>query len=208
MNRDIKKEEGFTLMEVIIVIAILAILAAVAIPTITGYIEKARQTADLQTASNIIRAAQVAMADPQSGVPSDTLVEILWNTGPETAPASRLGTILMRYPLEGGRNSVLKSEPGVKCLGRNDQTEAQKEHFNKMLLETLRVEAEEYTDWGARGYIGKLGEAKSKVGQSTSFVVHLNSTTGEVALASYRTAKDSNVWIDEIGVGDFVLRAP
>lgn len=39
---------GFTLVELIVVIAILAILAGVAIPVYSGYIEKANQAADLQ----------------------------------------------------------------------------------------------------------------------------------------------------------------
>ncbi len=206
MKKKFKQNKGFTLMEIIVVIAIVAILAAVAIPTILGYIEKARQVADLQVASNIIRATQIAAMDPKSGIPPNTLVEVLWNTGPETQPASRRGTILVRYPGEGGRVSVLKGT--IPNLLRTDQTAAQKEHFNVLLLETLRVEAEPYTDWGASGFIGDLGEAKSKAGQSASFVIHMNSSTGEVALASYHTAANPDFWIDEIGVGDFVHKAP
>ncbi len=206
MFRRKNNRNGFTLMEIIIVIAIIAILAVIAIPTVTGYVEEAKQIADLQMASNIITAAQIAMASPGSGIPPNTLVEILWNTGPETQPANRRGTILMRYPDTGGRVSVLKGT--VNSLKPTDQSPAQKEHFNTLLLEPFNVDVVPYTDFGASGYFGMLGEAKSKAGQSTSFVIHLNSTTGEVALASHGTAADSNIWIDEIGVGDYILRAP
>ena len=41
-------KKGFTLTELIVVIAVIAILAAVLIPTLTGYIEKARVSADNQ----------------------------------------------------------------------------------------------------------------------------------------------------------------
>ena len=45
-------KKGFTIVELVIVIAVIAILAAVLIPTFTGVIEKANQSAVLQAAKN------------------------------------------------------------------------------------------------------------------------------------------------------------
>ncbi len=198
--------KGFTLVELIIVVAIIAVLAAVLAPQYLQYVERARQSNDLQIATSLIRATQVAIADPKSGIPSDRLVEVLWNTGPEVAPESAVGTLLIRYPDDGGRVSVLKGT--VPSLKSSDQTDAEKEHFNKLILEIMGVVPEPYTDWGAQGFYGMMGDAQSEAGNSTSFVIHVNSSNGQVALASYSTASDSNVWIDEIGLNDSVLRAP
>ena len=53
-----KKNGGFTLVELIVVIAILAILAGVAVPAYTGYIAKAKQSADMQVLSSVNTAVQ------------------------------------------------------------------------------------------------------------------------------------------------------
>ena len=43
MFKKLKDKKGFTLVELIVVLVILAILAALLIPALTGYIDKANQ---------------------------------------------------------------------------------------------------------------------------------------------------------------------
>ena len=57
-----KKNGGFTLVELIVVIAILAILAGVAIPAYSGYIEKANATADITALAAVSTAAMANYA--------------------------------------------------------------------------------------------------------------------------------------------------
>ena len=57
-----KKNGGFTLVELIVVIAILAILAGVAIPAYSGYITKAQDAAVITKLDAIQTAAQAANA--------------------------------------------------------------------------------------------------------------------------------------------------
>ena len=45
--RKIKNSKGFTLMEMLIVVAIIAVLVAIMIPTMTSALEKSREAADL-----------------------------------------------------------------------------------------------------------------------------------------------------------------
>lgn len=49
-------KSGFTLVELIVVIAILGILAGIAVPTYSGYIKKAKQAGDLQILSSVATA--------------------------------------------------------------------------------------------------------------------------------------------------------
>ena len=45
--KKLKNSKGFTLMEMLIVVAIIAILVAIAIPTFTNQLEKAREATDM-----------------------------------------------------------------------------------------------------------------------------------------------------------------
>ena len=60
------KKKGFTLVELIVVLVILAILAALLIPTLTGYINKAKEKSIIAETRQVVMAAQT-IADEQYG---------------------------------------------------------------------------------------------------------------------------------------------
>ena len=58
-----KSNKGFSLVELIVVIAIMAIIAGVAIPVYSGYITKANEGADENLFGEVEHAAQIIVAD-------------------------------------------------------------------------------------------------------------------------------------------------
>lgn len=73
--------KGFSLVELIVVIAIMAALMAILAPKYIQYVEKTRQQADKTAVSEVIHAAELAMADEDvytevTGRTDDTVVTI------------------------------------------------------------------------------------------------------------------------------------
>lgn len=65
-KKNLSKNKGFTLVELIVVLVILAILAAILVPTLLGYIDKARSEKDFATAQSV-RVATQAQIDELYG---------------------------------------------------------------------------------------------------------------------------------------------
>ena len=67
-----KNNKGFTLMEMLIVVAIIAILVAIAIPSFTTQLEKAREAADIANIRSAYAEAMVKYLDGQEGVATES----------------------------------------------------------------------------------------------------------------------------------------
>ena len=68
MKKVLKNKKGFTLTEMIVVIAIIGILAGVLIPAITGYIKRAQQNAAYQQAESILSVYQNWETELEAGL--------------------------------------------------------------------------------------------------------------------------------------------
>lgn len=61
-----KNNKGFSLVELIIVIAIMAILAGALAPALIKYINKSRRSTDIQNADTLRTSVQTAMSNPDA----------------------------------------------------------------------------------------------------------------------------------------------
>lgn len=95
-----KKEmnnKGFSLVELIIVIAIMAILVVVLAPQYLKYVEKSRVSSDAQTAVEFESALSVLASDPDITLDTSKTYSVTSNTS---------GAITISDPLKDAFNSV------------------------------------------------------------------------------------------------------
>ncbi|HEX2939194.1 MAG TPA: prepilin-type N-terminal cleavage/methylation domain-containing protein [Ruminiclostridium sp.] len=89
MKNSLKKKtnkKGFTLVELVMVVALIAILAAIAVPTVSNVIDTANKNVDLSNAQTIELTLKTADAEIKSGIQKDltsssTVVDVLAKYG-------------------------------------------------------------------------------------------------------------------------------
>lgn len=67
-----KDNKGFSLVELIVVIAIMVVLVAVLGSTILGYVEKSKYSKDIQALDSVKTAVSTYVADPKCNYANDT----------------------------------------------------------------------------------------------------------------------------------------
>ena len=115
-----KDKKGFTLMEMLIVVAIIAILIAIMIPTFNAQLEKAREAAD---AANIRAAYAEVMVKYLDTNPTEALTESVtlqqaqdgWKTPGIADSIAKLGTVT-GTPSAKGTCTITVSTEGTATI--------------------------------------------------------------------------------------------
>ncbi len=178
-------QAGFTLVELIIVVAIIAVLATVLAPQYLQYVERSRESNDLQVAAQLMDAAQIAISDPNNDVPSGIIYEIAWSTNGQH---SYDGSVLVRSPRVP---SPLAPVPSAYTDSRG--AAAVDEAISKIMGAdtTTTPNPSSYVDL----YHGSIPDGQSSIAGKVDFIFHINTSTGEIALAN-----ESKKWASEMGL--------
>jgi type IV pilus assembly protein PilA len=110
--------KGFSLVELIIVIAIMAALIAIIAPQYLKYVEKSRVQADETTAAEILSATKVAASDPAVNLLAGDY-KVAWNGGSSvtvTAPSDDDGTFSTAV------TGAIGATPAIKSTTHKSQT--------------------------------------------------------------------------------------
>lgn len=122
MRKEKMNNKGFSLVELIIVIAIMAILIVVLAPQYLKYVEKSRNSTDVSNATEMVTAMQVYAADP------DVAATDAFPAGDFTITVNSTGTTssidaCKKAFFAAGMSSAVDKDPGTTCVSKTNWTE-------------------------------------------------------------------------------------
>ncbi|HHF3063954.1 TPA: type IV pilin protein [Vibrio diabolicus] len=121
-NSKQKKQKGFTLIELMIVVAVIGVLAAIAIPQYQNYVKKSEAAAGLATLRSLTTNIDTFIADTGS-FPTDADASAL---GAAT-DMNKLGTIAFADSGASGATATFTFDGAASALANTDTVELSKD---------------------------------------------------------------------------------
>ncbi len=116
------KRAGFTLIELIVVLAILAVLAGIAVPSMVGWVDRARESQVLLEARNAYISLETLVAeasiekDVSQIVTEDIDEEVLWEMAGITDDQ-----VILEFQVEEGEITEFRYEKGGRAAVLGDE---------------------------------------------------------------------------------------
>jgi type IV pilus assembly protein PilA len=162
-------QQGFTLIELMIVVAIIGILAAIAIPAYTDYTVRSKVTEGINLAGSVETA--IADAWQTSDLPGLVNLATYWNTTNPFTPTKYVTNITIS-PINGAIKVIYTGAPsGIAQFGANAYTIYLQPNINKNAL--------------VAGAIGNIDWACASVTNQTATANQLTVTTNGTMPAKY-----------------------
>ncbi|MBL0610673.1 prepilin-type N-terminal cleavage/methylation domain-containing protein [Aeromonas jandaei] len=124
-----KKQSGFTLIELMIVVAIVAILAAVALPAYQNYTKKARFTEVIAATGALKTAVELCFADKNDLTVCDS--------GSEGIPAAQSGAVGLVASLDVANGQITATAVSSDGLNGEDYILGPTANGNKLTWATV-----------------------------------------------------------------------
>ena len=109
-----KEEDGFTLVELIVVVVIIGILSSISVPYLKGYILKARQSAAISYVDFVLQKAQIYMMSNGSWPKS-------WSEIGDNPNGSLQSCTKYRSRCNGNERVIVRGQYLISFYSRSDQ---------------------------------------------------------------------------------------
>ncbi len=185
------QNKGFTLVELIIVVAIIAVLAAVLAPQYLKYVERSRQANDAQIAASIMDAAEVAINDPKNRAPAGETYRVIWFTN--TTP--------LAYGWGGSFDNTgsTRSTLGAIAVGPGEGSSQHNFWLSDGSGWSTQFVQEDVTRvmglWNTQRSDAGVVAAESAIGTGQNLIFDIHTSTGEITIHN-----DSSDWAELLGM--------
>ncbi len=156
MNKKKMENKGFTLVELIVVLVILAILAAILVPALLGYIDRAREKQYVLNAKAYLTAAQAEMS-------------ALYGEGSKPADITSKANTILKTADDKSQGGTINCTSFYIYCGKDSVTDANADHAISSNHAAYTVTGAEYTENGVKlVYTGKSWEKDGTVVDSAN----------------------------------------